>query len=142
MLIDKIKEDLDFSRKNHSDATSLLTLMYAECMRIAKDKKVDKPSDSEVVSVLKKILNGISESISYIKNNPFRKDQFEKLNFEEVLIKQYIPSLMSEDELREKIQLILRTGPKQIGFVMGELKKQYPGAYDGTLASKIVKEFI
>ena len=53
----------------------------------------------------------------------------------------YLPQLMSEVEIREAVQLIIiNTGEKNMGKVMGSFNVEYKGKADNKIVSRIVKE--
>jgi uncharacterized protein YqeY len=60
-----------------------------------------------------------------------------------VVTAEFLPKQMTEDELKMAISQMLKgkeKSPKLMGMLMGILKKEYGGMYDGALASKLVKE--
>lgn len=62
------------------------------------------------------------------------------------VLEKYLPKQISESDLRSEIELIINTnsydGMKDMGKVMGELKANYDGQYNGGVASGIIKEFL
>lgn len=53
----------------------------------------------------------------------------------------YLPKLMTESEVREAVQLIIvGTGEKNMGKVMGYFNKEYSGKADNKMVSQIVKQ--
>lgn len=128
-LIDKISKDFteaykakDMQRKN------FLGVIKTE---VTKESKT--PEDSYVISKLK----------SMVKN----AEATNSLTNEELLvIEEYLPTQMSEDILRAKIGgFIMKeslSGMKDMGKIMGYLKANFDGEYDGKLASTITKELL
>ena len=61
-------------------------------------------------------------------------------------INDYLPTQMTEEVLREKISDFITkeelSTMKDMGKIMGYLKSDFEGAYDGKLASKITKELL
>ena len=78
----------------------------------------------------------------YIKEG--REDLAADEKFQAEIIAQYMPKMLSEDEIRkvvkEKITALGATGPQDIGKVMGPIMGQLNGKADGALISSIVKE--
>jgi uncharacterized protein YqeY len=64
-------------------------------------------------------------------------------NDENEFLTQYLPSQMSEKEIREAVQVRLATleelNMRLMGQTMQWLKDNHGGKYDGKLASKVVK---
>ncbi|MDD2984408.1 MAG: GatB/YqeY domain-containing protein [Crocinitomicaceae bacterium] len=78
----------------------------------------------------------------YIEQN--REDLAKDEIFQAEIIEQYLPKMMSEEEIRtEVLQAIQDTGaasPKDMGKVMGVLTPKLAGKADGKMISSLVKE--
>ena len=78
----------------------------------------------------------------YIEQN--REDLAKDEIFQAEIIEQYLPKMMSEEEIRtEVLQAIQQTGaagPKDMGKVMGVLTPKLAGKADGKMISSLVKE--
>ena len=63
-----------------------------------------------------------------------------------VVIENYLPKQMNEEELRSEISKIIGTlgasSPADLGKVMGVASKQFVGKADGKIISTIVKELL
>ena len=86
-----------------------------------------------------------AESIEiYTKND--RKDLLEIEQKEFDLISSFLPQQLSEDETKkicnETIAKVGAESVKDMGKVMGELKKQYPDNLDFAKAGPILKELL
>lgn len=58
-------------------------------------------------------------------------------------LKVYLPSLMSEDEITKIVTTFISENEgTQMGPIMGFLKSNYGGQYDGKMASTIVKSLV
>jgi uncharacterized protein YqeY len=73
-----------------------------------------------------------------------REDLAADEKFQAEIIAQYMPKMLTEDEIRkvvkEKITALGAAGPQDIGRVMGPIMGQLNGKADGALISSIVKE--
>jgi hypothetical protein len=62
------------------------------------------------------------------------------------LLESYLPSMMNDDELKDVIENAIReTGAqsmKEMGKVMGFLKENHNGQYDGKMASTLIKKLL
>ena len=101
--------------------------------------------DEDIKKLLKKMIKQRSESIElYKKNN--RKDLQEIEEQEVEVISQYLPKQISEEETKkiceETIQSIGATSIKDMGKVMGELKKNNADSIDFSKAGEIIKELL
>ena len=105
-----------------------------------------KETDNEdIKKLLKKMIKQRAESIEiYTKNN--RKDLLEVEQKEFDLISNFLPQQLSEDETKkicaETISKLGAESIKDMGKVMGELKKQYPDNLDFAIAGPILKELL
>ena len=101
--------------------------------------------DDDIKKLLKKMIKQRSESIEvYKKNN--RNDLLQIEKKEQEILASYLPKQMSEEETKkicsEIIQSTKASSIKDMGKVMGELKKNYSDTLDFSLAGKILKEFL
>ena len=101
--------------------------------------------DEDIKKLLKKMIKQRSESIEvYKKNN--RNDLLEIEQEEVLILSQYLPKQMSEEETKKICSdLISSTGAtsiKDMGKVMAELKKKHSDNVDFTKAGSILKELL
>jgi len=101
--------------------------------------KLIESTDENVLKVLKSIEKGINETLEGNKKiGASTSEQEAELSF----IAPYLPTLMSEDVIREKVRLIIiENGGSNIGALMGLFNKQNAGqAFDNKVVSSIIKE--
>jgi len=108
----------------------------------ANKKETD---DEDVKKLLKKMIKQRIESIEiYTKNN--RKDLLDIEQKEFDLLSTFLPQqLNKEDTKKICIDIISKFGAesiKDMGKVMGELKKQYPDNLDFAKAGPLLKELL
>ena len=111
--------------------------------RSGAEKK--ETGEDEIKKFLKKMIKQRSESIEvYKKNN--RKDLLEIEEGEVAVISGYLPKQLSEDDTKRICsELISSTGAnsiKDMGRVMGELKKNHADTIDFAKAGVILKELL
>ena len=104
-----------------------------------------KTDDEDVKKLLKKMIKQRSESIDvYKKNN--RNDLLEIEQGEVAVLSEYLPKQLSEDETKKICSdIISSTGAssiKDMGRVMGEIKKKYADTIDFSKAGAILKELL
>ena len=111
--------------------------------RSGPDKK--ETSDEDIKKLLKKMIKQRTESIEVYKNNN-RKDLLEVEEKEVSILTEYLPKQLTEDETKKICsEIINKTGAtsiKDMGKVMGELKKNYSDNIDFSLAGKILKDLL
>jgi uncharacterized protein YqeY len=100
-------------------------------------------SDEQSVEVLMKAAKQRKESIDQYESGG-RDDLADAEKKELSIIEEYLPEMMSEDEVRDivkqKISQLGASGPADMGKVMGALMGQLKGKADGGMISAIVKE--
>ena len=102
-------------------------------------------NDEDIKKLLKKMIKQRSESIDiYKKNN--RKDLLEVEEIESEILSGYLPKQLSEEETKKICtQIVNKLGAssiKDMGKVMGELKKQYEDSLDFAKAGSLLKELL
>ena len=143
MLINQIKSDsLEARKARQTDVATLLTTLYSEASMVGKNLGNRESTDQEVLQVIEKFIKGANEVKNILlKNN---KDVSNVDNEIKVLSK-YLPQKMSYNELTNVVRDIIEAlkdinSEVQMGKVMSVLKNSYGGAYDGKMASEIVKK--
>ena len=101
--------------------------------------------DEDIKKLLKKMIKQRSESIDiYKKNN--RKDLLEVEEKESEILSGYLPKQFSEEETKkictQTVSKIGASSIKDMGKVMGELKKQYADSLDFAIAGSLLKELL
>ena len=101
--------------------------------------------DEEIKKLLKKMVKQRAESIDiYKKNN--RKDLLEVEQNEYDILTSFLPKQLSEDETKkicaDVISKIGANSLKDMGKVMGELKKTHADEIDFSKAGSLIKELL
>lgn len=100
-------------------------------------------SDEQVVEVLMKAAKQRKESIQQFEEGG-REDLAKKEKFELKVIDEYLPEMMTEEEIREEakkqIDKMGAEGMSDMGKVMGALMGRLKGKAEGSTISRIVKE--
>ena len=102
-------------------------------------------NDEDIKKLLKKMIKQRSESIDiYKKNN--RKDLLEVEEQESEILSGYLPKQLGEEETKkictETASKLGACSIKDMGKVMGELKKQYADSLDFAKAGSVLKELL
>lgn len=124
---EKIIEDRKKAMKNgNTDQRLILSTVLGEFDRISKD-----PSDEQVIKVIKKIVD------SNIECGTIGENKYLEI---------YLPKMIGEEDIKQIIIEELTRNEystmKDMGKVMGYLKQNYAGQYDGKLASDIIKKYL
>ena len=102
-------------------------------------------NDDDIKKLLKKMIKQRAESIDvYKKNN--REDLLKIEENEHKILSGYLPKQLSEEETKkicsEVAQKLGASSIKDMGKVMGELKKNYSDTLDFSKAGSLLKEIL
>jgi len=148
VLRQELNESLKEAMKaEDSCATSTIRLILAAL----KDRDIaarthgadEKLSDDQILDVLQKMVRQRRDSIEmYTKGG--RQDLVDREAREIEIIAGFLPKLLSAEESATAVQTVISelgaNSIKEMGQVMGELKRRYPGRMDFAKASTVVKE--
>lgn len=135
MITNKIKDLLLEARKAKKTAEiTFYSTLLGELVAIGKNNGNRDTTDDEAVRHIKKWVSNIDETIRVRGEGVCTE-----LLYEKKLCEQFLPTSLTEEQLRSIIADLKAVNPQQ-GEVMKALKAQYPNQYDGKLASAIFKE--
>ncbi len=113
--------------------------LLLEATSTGSSKVTEEAANSIVVKLYKQRMDTYE---LYMKEG--REDLAVDEKFQAEVIKEYMPEMMSEDDVRkivqEKITASGATGPQDMGKVMGPIMGQLKGKADGKMISNLVKE--
>jgi uncharacterized protein len=144
---EKILNDIKESMKaKEADRLRVLRSLKAKLMEkeISERKGGEATiSDEQAVEVLIKAAKQRKESIEQFEKGG-RDDLAEKEKKELEVIDDYLPKMMSQDEIRAKVKNKIdeldASGMSDMGKVMGALMQELKGKAEGSLISSVVKE--
>jgi uncharacterized protein YqeY len=118
--------------------------LYRMLLASIKNKEVEKIrplTEDEFISVVKTSVKQHVESIeSFKKGN--RQDLVEKEEKELAILKEFMPSQLSEEEIAKEIEEAIVSlqvqGQKEMGKVIKFILEKFPGRIDGKLLSGMV----
>ena len=144
-LIDRINEDIIRSMKaKDGTRVSVLRFLMASIQGKEKDKK-ETLEEEEVLAEIQSSAKRRKESLEAFSEGG-RQDLVDKEAAELVILEEYLPEQLSEDEIRSAVQeTVAEVGAgsmADLGKVMKELMPKLQGRADGKLASQIVREVI
>ena len=131
-IIDKISKDFMLAYKaKRMEEKDYLGFLKSE---VTRDNKT--PDDADVVTKLKSM---VKKSLDKDGVSCLTETEMEILN-------RFIPSQMSEEDLTSYLSNYIRDnnieGMKSMGVLMTFLKEEFPGQYDGKLASTLVRKLL
>jgi uncharacterized protein YqeY len=128
-LKEQINADFMVAFKNKEmDKKNFLGVVKGEIQN--EEGRTGTVTDEVVMSILKKMEKSLIQT-----NSP---ESLKELDY----IKPYLPQMMSENLIREKVILYVNSGMNNIGQIMGEFNKHYKGLVDNKLVSQITKEIL
>lgn len=146
---DKIQEQIPDAMRA-KDGVRLTTLRgvlaaFTNEVMTLKRKPQDKLTDSEAVTVIRRLVKQRKDSIEQFKKGG-RQDLADNEEAELKVLEEFLPAQMSEEEVekivRLKIEDLKITDKSKIGILIGAVLKETGGNADGALVKKIVDEIL
>ena len=111
--------------------------------RSGPDKK--ETDDSDIIKLLKKMIKQRSESIEVYKKN--NREDLLRIEQEEVrILSNYLPKQLNTEETKKLCEEIVNKlqvkSIKDMGKIMGELKKSHSESMDFSIAGKVLRELL
>ena len=111
---------------------------------------VYKPKDDQVIEQLKSTVKGLKGGLTLAESQTGADethavvDYKRKVRAEILLFESYLPKKLSQEELKQivtnlKVAAGDKSGGALLGFVMGQLKKDYPNLYDASIVRSLVE---
>ena len=143
-LKEKLQNDLTAAMRARDEIKSSTIRMILTSIKNEEvsGKEARDLSDAEVITVLSREAKKRREAAEAF-DQAGAKDRADQERAEGVVIAEYLPKQLSEDEVKALIaQAIAETGansPAQMGLVMKSLQPKTAGKADGGLVSSLVK---
>lgn len=144
-LLEKLNNDMKMAMKaKDKDRLTVIRMLKAslqnEQIKIGRELDAD-----EELTVLAREMKQRKDSLSEFEKAD-RQDLAEKTAAEIVIVQDYLPEQLSEEEIRQIVQeAIKQTGassPKEFGKVMGVVMPKVKGKADGNQVNEIVKSLL
>lgn len=142
-LFKKLQEDMKAALKSgNKDRLSTIRMLISEIKKIQIDSKKEI-TDEDVISVLQKYLKQRKEAYSQY-SSAGRTDLAEKELFEINVVQEYLPKPLSEEELSNMVDQVIKqlgaTSQKDMGKVIKAVMEKVKGQAEGSVVSGIVKQ--
>ena len=139
----KLNEALKAKDKKTYSALRLVVAAIKDTMIAKKIKDKKTLPDNDLMSLLKKMVKQRNDSCDAYKKAG-RNELLENEMSEIKIISEFLPKQLSEEETKkiclETIKKVGASSIKDMGKVMGALKKEYSDVLDFSKVSKIIKE--
>ena len=141
-MFDQIQNDMKISLKNGEKVkANTLRLLISKL----KNKAIEVRSsldDKQILQVIQKTAKQHKESIRMYKDGN-REDLVKQEQAELDIIEEYLPSMMSEEEVNTVVESIIQetgaTTMADFGKVMPQVMKKGAGKIDGSIAQSLLK---
>lgn len=133
MLLNELKKDSLAARKAGKTLTGRLLITVLGEVETQAKRDGREISDQLIMATCKKFIANNLETIR------LDKSMEDILLAENQTLEAYLPQQLTETELRV---IIRDLNAENIGEIMGHLKSNYVGRYDGKLASSIAREYL
>lgn len=135
----KLREDLKAAMKS-GDKLRTMTIrgILSEITRIEKDV-CREANEAEIVQVIKRERARRDEALEFARKGK-RDELVVQYEGEAKILDGYLPTAVSEDELKAAIAHQIESGAAQMGPIMKALKEQFGARLDGKIASELVKQ--
>jgi uncharacterized protein YqeY len=138
-LLDTLQDEMKSAMKSRDQARLDALRFIVSAIRYFQ---VDNPNltDEQITEVLKKEAKKRRESIVAYKAAG-RDELLAKEEYELGIIEEYLPKMMSEDEVRAKVKEALELAkPDNFGLAMNAAMKAVGKEAEGSMVARIVKE--
>ena len=138
MLIEELKAaNIQAMKNKDKDARSALSVVLSKCQLALVEAKAQNKefTDNDVLVIIQKTIKELSdEKADYLKVN--NVERVEMINKQEQILKQYLPTQLSREEILAEIN---KLEDKSIPNIMKYFKTNYAGKVDMSLVNQIAR---
>ena len=142
---EKLNEALKAKDKNTYPTLRLVVSAIKDAEIAGRTKGQKEISDSDIMSILKKMINQRNDSCEVYKKAG-RKELLENETKEIEVISAFLPKQLSREETKKICEQVVKSvgasSMKDMGKVMGALKSKHADTLDFSLVSSIIKELL
>ena len=140
---DRLNEALKNKDKNVFSTLRLVVSAIKDALIASRTKDKKNLSDGDIISILKKMVKQRNDSCEAYKKAG-RKELLENELSEISIINEFLPKQLGDEETKklciEKIKQVGASSIKDMGKVIGALKKEHADVMDFSKVSQIIKE--
>ncbi len=142
-LLEQIEQDIITAMKEKDEMKVSTLRMLKSALKNSEIQKKAELEESDVIKVIQSQIKSRNDSVELYKKGA-REELAVKEEKEIEILKKYLPSQLSEEEIQTKVsQIIAEVNAQNIqdmGKVMGKASQEFKGTADMSLVSRIVKE--
>lgn len=144
-LMDRLYDDMKTAMKNKDKSKLSVIRMLISSVKYAEIEKKSSLSDDQIIDVLSREIKQRRDSLQeFEKAN--RTDLVEKTKEELIIIQDYLPEQLTEEEVKkivqETVQEIGAKDKSEMGKVMSAVMPKVKGKADGKMINKLVMEIL
>jgi hypothetical protein len=141
-ILENISKQIIENYKNGNSQKRVLLQTIKAALAMVEKERRDTLPDEEAIKVLRKELKQrVDAKQQYAAAS--RTDLVEKMDFETSVLKEFLPSQMSERNIEKIVlEVISQSDDKSFGPVMGKVMNKLNGQADGSLVSQILKKHL
>lgn len=144
-LMDRLYDDMKTAMKNKDKSKLSVIRMLISSVKYAEIEKKSSLSDDQIIDVLSREIKQRRDSLQeFEKAN--RTDLVEKTKEELIIIQDYLPEQLTEEEVKKIVQeTVQEMGAKdksEMGKVMSAVMPKVKGKADGKMINKLVMEIL
>jgi uncharacterized protein YqeY len=141
----RLQEDLKEALRARDERRKSAIRMALTVITYAEVEHGGDLDDASLAAVLQKEARSRRDAIAELQQAD-RPDLLAKEEAELAILEEYLPRLLSRDEIieeaRQVIDAVGATGMAQMGPVMGQLMSKLKGRADGRLVNEVVRELL
>ncbi|MBM7660788.1 uncharacterized protein YqeY [Bacillus mesophilus] len=145
-LLERLNNDMKQAMRNkEKDKLSVIRMVKASIQNEAIKNKIDVLSEDDELTVLSREVKQRKDSLlEFIKAG--REDLVDKLKAELIVLEEYLPKQLTEEELteiiKETILEVNASSKADMGKVMGAIMPKVKGKADGSLINQLVQKHL
>jgi len=144
-LKQQLQDDLKEALRARDKRRKSVIRMALAAITNAEIEHRDELDDDGVAAVLQKQAKKRHDTIAELQEAN-RPDMLADEEAELAILEEYLPQLLSREEIAEEARQVIAemgaTGMKQMGPVMGQLMSRLKGRADGRMANEVVREIL
>lgn len=139
-LVKTIEQDLKNALKSKEEIKlAALRMLKSAFKNRAIELRVEDLDDKEAGIIVKKEVKKRQDSVkAYTEGN--RPDLADRETAEIKILENYLPEMMSEDELKEIVEKAISENGNNFGLIMKAVMSATDGQADGQVVQRLVKE--
>lgn len=144
-FLDKLRKDKMAAIKEKDKLKGAVVTSLMSVISLAEKEGKKELTDGEALDFVHKELKKFEDTLASLPAD--RTENIEETKARIKIIKSYLPSQLSEEEIAKEVERIieedgLEKSPKSLGAIIPKVLEKYPGQTDGGAISKVAKDLL